>query len=77
MKIISGKHRSRVIKYIKSEKTRPTSNMVREGVFNMLGNINDLLVLDLFAGSGSYGLEALSRGSKFVYFNDIDHKTQN
>lgn len=74
MKIISGKHRSRIIKYHKSETTRPTSNMVREGVFNMLSDITDFTVLDLFAGSGQYGLEALSRGAKHVYFNDIDRK---
>ena len=40
----------------------------------MLGNIDDLIVLDLFAGSGAYGLESLSRGAKHVYFNDIDYK---
>lgn len=74
MKIIAGKYRSRTIKYAKSKTTRPTSNMVREGVFNMLGNIDDLIVLDLFAGSGAYGLESLSRGAKHVYFNDIDYK---
>jgi len=72
MKIIAGKHRSRSIKYYKSDTTRPTSNMVREGVFNMLSNISDEIVLDLFAGSGAYGLESLSRGAKFVYFNDIN-----
>ncbi len=74
MKIISGKHRSRIIKYVKSETTRPTSNIVREGVFNMLINVTNLIVLDLFAGSGSYGLEALSRGAQYVYFNDINRK---
>jgi 16S rRNA (guanine966-N2)-methyltransferase len=74
MKIISGKHRSRIIKYVKSATTRPTSNIVREGVFNMLINVTNLIVLDLFAGSGSYGLEALSRGAQYVYFNDINYK---
>ena len=72
MKIIAGKHRSRTIKYYKSDTTRPTSNMVREGVFNMLSDVNGEVVLDLFAGSGAYGLESLSRGAQFVYFNDIN-----
>ena len=75
MRIIGGKHRSKKLIYHKSKDTRPTSDAVREAVFNMLFNVNDYLVLDLFAGVGSYGLESLSRGAKLVYFNDI--KRQN
>lgn len=53
-----------------SKKTRPTSQMVREAVFNMIEV--DGVVLDLFSGSGLYGFESISRGANFVYFNDVD-----
>lgn len=74
MRIIGGKHRSKKLIYHKSKETRPTSDAVREAVFNMLYNVNDYVVLDLFAGFGSYGLESLSRGAKQVYFNDINRQ---
>ncbi len=66
MRIISGKHRSRIIEAPKGEKTRPTSDRARESLFNILTNLIDLegvSVLDLFAGSGAFALEALSRGA--------------
>lgn len=75
MRIISGKYRSRIIKYPNLNSVKPTADNVREAVFNMLGPIDDLIVLDLFSGSGSYGLEALSRGANTVYFNDFDNKS--
>lgn len=74
MIISGGKYRSRRIKYNKSSTTRPTANIVREAVFMMLYDVSKGLVLDLFAGSGAYGFEALSRGAGFVYFNDIDNR---
>ena len=72
MRIVGGKYRSRLIDFPSDEKiTRPTKDMVREGLFNALGEtVFDSVVLDLFAGSGSLGLEALSRGAQFAYFVD-------
>lgn len=72
MRIVGGKYRSRLIGFPSDENiTRPTKDMVREGLFNALGEaVFDSVVLDLFAGSGSLGLEALSRGAKFAYFVD-------
>ncbi len=72
MRIVGGQFRSRNILYPLNQKiTRPTKDVVREGVFNALHfDIKGATVLDLFAGSGSMGLEALSRGAKFVYFID-------
>lgn len=55
-----------------SEQTRPTSQMVRLAVFNMLHTV-DGVILDLFSGSGAYAFEALSRGASFAYLNDL-HK---
>ena len=72
MRIVGGKYRSRIIEFPIDEKiTRPTKDMVREGIFNALGDmVLDSVVLDLFAGSGSLGLEALSRGANVAYFVD-------
>jgi len=52
--------------------TRETADMVKESVFNMLGQRIEGVVLDLFAGSGAYGIEALSRGASFLYAVDHD-----
>ncbi|HLT00011.1 MAG TPA: 16S rRNA (guanine(966)-N(2))-methyltransferase RsmD [Acholeplasma sp.] len=71
MRIISGIHRSRIIKMVPSEETRETSDKVRGAIFNSLGDrVESACVLDLFAGSGAYGLEAISRGAKKCMFND-------
>ncbi|WP_263417341.1 16S rRNA (guanine(966)-N(2))-methyltransferase RsmD [Terriglobus albidus] len=69
MRIIGGKWRSRQIAAPKSEATRPTSDRLRETLFNVLGqDCTGLRVLDLYAGSGAVGLEALSRGARRVWF---------
>lgn len=71
MRIIGGKNRSRLIKMVPSDDTRETSDKVRQAVFNTLDDvIYDAKILDLFAGSGAYGLEALSRGASYCVFND-------
>lgn len=71
MRIIAGTLKSRKLKMVPSDDTRETSDKVRGAVFNSLGPITyDGTILDLFAGSGSYGLEAISRGAKLVVFND-------
>ena len=71
MRIISGVFKSQKIKQVPLDTTRETSDMVRGACFNVLHDIHDKMVLDLFAGSGAYALEALSRGAKHAYI--IDH----
>jgi 16S rRNA (guanine(966)-N(2))-methyltransferase RsmD len=68
MRIIGGEYRSRIIGMPKGAEVRPTQDRVRESVFNILADVNGKRVLDLFAGSGAYGLEALSRGADHVTF---------
>ena len=72
MRIIGGKYRSRVLAEFAGENVRPTSDRAREALFNILAlKMYGARVLDLFAGSGSLGLESLSRGAKEVVFNDF------
>lgn len=68
MRIIGGEYRSRIIEMPKGAEIRPTQDRVREAVFNVLADVNGKRVLDLFAGSGAYGLEALSRGAEHATF---------
>jgi 16S rRNA (guanine966-N2)-methyltransferase len=69
MRIIAGQRRGHKFDGPKDQATRPTSDMVRESVFNILGEaVEGLLVLDLFAGTGALGLEALSRGAERAIF---------
>jgi 16S rRNA (guanine966-N2)-methyltransferase len=68
VRIIAGEHRGRRIDAPRGEKTRPTSDRVRENAFNLIGPVDDADVLDLFAGSGAMGLEALSRGAANATF---------
>ena len=73
MRVIAGTYGGRVLKAPKGENTRPTSDRVREALFSILGDrIHDARVLDLFAGSGALGVEALSRGAQNVTFVDDD-----
>ena len=72
MRIIGGYHKGRILKRVNKKTTRETADMVRESVFNMIGTKTYKCALDLFAGSGSYGLEALSRGAKYLYAVDKD-----
>ena len=73
MRVIAGKYRSRTLGSLRGMDIRPTSDRLRETLFNVLtaGNPRALLGtvwLDLFAGSGAVGIEALSRGAKQVHF---------
>ena len=71
IRITGGKNRSRLLDTPNTNLTKPTMDKVREAVFSALSErVYDARVLDLFAGSGSYGLEALSRGAKEVTFVD-------
>lgn len=72
MKIITGTAKGMNLETLAGEKTRPTSQRVKEAIFSMLQfDIEGAMVLDLFAGSGQMGLEALSRGAKKSIFFDI------
>ncbi|MDD2679285.1 MAG: 16S rRNA (guanine(966)-N(2))-methyltransferase RsmD [Candidatus Omnitrophica bacterium] len=64
MRITTGKYKGRVLKLPKG--IRPTQNKVRKALFDILGDIEGLSFLELFAGSGSVGFEALSRGAGFL-----------
>jgi len=73
MRVISGKYRSRPLRSLRGMDIRPTSDRLRETLFNVLtaGNhasLEESTWLDLFAGTGAVGIEALSRGAKEVYF---------
>jgi 16S rRNA (guanine966-N2)-methyltransferase len=72
LRIIAGTHRGRRIAAPKGEHTRPTGDRVREALFNLVGPVDDASVLDLYAGSGALGLEALSRGARRCVFVEID-----
>ena len=73
MKVISGTLKGRTVKGFDLDGTRPTMDRVKESLFAMIQNkVNDSIVLDLFAGSGNLGIEAISNGAKLSYFNDIN-----
>lgn len=78
MRIIGGIYGSRRIKANIPSNVRPTSDKVRESMFNSIHNLIDIEnsnVLDLFAGTGALGFEALSRGAKYCCFVEINRKT--
>ena len=77
MRIISGSLKGKKISIPKDDKTRPLKDMVKESIFNILQHSNEInfkiensVILDLFSGSGSFGLECISRGAKYVVFNE-------
>ena len=75
MRIISGLKRGLKLKSLEGSDTRPTLDSVKEAIFSMLfDSVRDAKVLDLFAGSGALGLEALSRGAKEAVFVDANPK---
>lgn len=73
MRVISGKAKGARLSALSTKRTRPILDRVKESLFNILGDfIVDSVVLDLFAGTGSLGIEALSRGAKRCLFVDND-----
>lgn len=71
VRVISGKARGIRLKSVPGDTTRPITDRVKEALFNIIGaDIYQASMLDLFAGTGSVGIEALSRGASFVRFND-------
>ena len=76
MRIVGGKYKGRVLTEFNGKDIRPTSDMARESIFNILQfKIIDKCFLDLFCGTGAMGIEALSRGAKSVTFNDADRRS--
>jgi len=80
MRIIAGKYKGHKLKMPSSKFTRPTTDRVKESIFNMLMNFVDFentKVCDMYAGSGSLGLEALSRGAAEVHFIEKNFSVYN
>lgn len=76
MRVIAGEYRGRRLDRIEGMEIRPTSDKVKESLFNILGEaVIDCNFLDLFGGTGSIGIEALSRGAKHVVFIDASIKS--
>ena len=75
IRIIGGELKGRKLATVPGQHTRPTADRVRESIFNILGDrVLNALVLDLFAGTGAMGIEALSRGAESVLFADADKR---
>jgi 16S rRNA (guanine(966)-N(2))-methyltransferase RsmD len=71
MRVIAGKYRSRTLRSLKGQALRPTSDRLRETLFNVLGpTINGSAFVDLYAGTGAVGIEALSRGARHAIFTE-------
>ena len=74
MNILSGRYKGLEIKTSKRLSYRPTSSKVRKSIFDILGNLEGLSVLDIFAGSGVLGFEAASRGASIITFVDNNRR---
>jgi 16S rRNA (guanine966-N2)-methyltransferase len=75
MRVIAGKFRSRKLNAPQGTSTRPTSDRLRETLFNVVGaRVPDSVWLDLYAGTGAVGIEAISRGARQVYFVESEKK---
>lgn len=68
VRVVAGRHGGRRLVAPKGADTRPTADRVREALFSVLGDASGLTVLDLFAGSGALGIEAISRGAESAVF---------
>jgi 16S rRNA (guanine966-N2)-methyltransferase len=75
MRVIAGKYRSRKLQAPPGTDTRPTSDRLRETLFNVVGpRIPDSVWLDLYAGTGAVGIEAISRGARQIYFVESEKR---
>ena len=76
MRVITGSARGRRLKTLDGESVRPTTDKVKESIFNIIQfDIEGAKVLDMFAGCGQLGIEALSRGAVFAVFTDISRQS--
>ena len=72
MRVIAGKYRGKKLKTFEGQEIRPTSDRAKEAIFNIINSkLNLASFLDLFCGTGSMGIEALSRGAEKVVFTDV------
>jgi len=75
MRVIGGKYRSRQLRSLRGLEVRPTSDRLRETLFNVLAPVVENSVwLDLYTGTGAIGIEAISRGARMVYFVETSRK---
>lgn len=74
MRIVAGTFRGRRLAAPRGRDVRPTADRVREALFSILGDVDGSVVLDLFAGTGAMGLEALSRGAAAATFVELDRQ---
>lgn len=75
MNIVGGKLKGKKLFTLAGKDTRPTLTRIKENIFNILqnyGHLENVIVVDVFGGSGSLALESLSRGAKFAYINDTN-----
>ena len=72
MRVVAGEFKGRRLAAPRGTRTRPTADRVREALFSMLGDVGGARVLDLYAGSGALGIEALSRGAASAVFVELD-----
>jgi 16S rRNA (guanine966-N2)-methyltransferase len=72
VRIVAGRYKGRRLRMPRGAPTRPTADRVREALFSMLGDVSGARVLDLYAGSGALGIEALSRGADSALFVERD-----
>ena len=72
MRVVAGEFKGRRLVAPRGSRTRPTADRVREALFSMLGDVSGARVLDLYAGSGALGIEALSRGAESAVFVERD-----
>jgi 16S rRNA (guanine966-N2)-methyltransferase len=75
MRVVAGEFKGKPLRAPRGARTRPTADRVREALFSILGDVSGARVLDLFAGSGALGIEALSRGAAAVVFVDKDPRS--
>ena len=75
MRVVAGTHKGRPLQAPRGRRTRPTADRVREALFSMLGDVEGASVLDLFAGSGALGIEAISRGAGPAVFVERDPRS--
>lgn len=74
MRVVAGRYGGRRLTAPKGRTTRPTSDRVREALFALLGDVEGVRVLDLFAGTGALGIEAISRGARQAVFVERDQR---
>jgi 16S rRNA (guanine(966)-N(2))-methyltransferase RsmD len=72
LRVVAGSYKGRRLTAPRGMRTRPTADRVREALFSMLGDVSGVRVLDLYAGSGALGIEALSRGADSAVFVERD-----